>query len=102
MGLPPNAQARLASEGLATIDDFKDFKEEELKAAFRNMKTSIPGLQAVPEQLNAAGDVITATMPAVPRILPCLVSTQCALQINVASNVFHYYASIDRETASTC
>ena len=83
------------------IKDFEDFKEEELKAAFRNMRTSIPGLQAVPEQLNAAGDVIAPAMPAVPGILPCLVSARCALRLNVASNAFHYYASIERETTPT-
>ena len=101
MGLPPNVQARLSSEGLDTIEDFEDFKEEELKAAFRNMRTSIPGLQAVPEQLNAAGDVIAAAIPPVPGILPCLVSARCALCLNVASNAYHYYASIDRVTTPT-
>ena len=41
--LPPNIQGRLSSEGLDMIKDFEHFKEEELKAAFQNMRTSVPG-----------------------------------------------------------
>ena len=47
MALAHRVRNRLAQEGLAEIDDFSDFKEEQLTQAFRNIRTSIPG---APEQ----------------------------------------------------
>ena len=40
-----NAQRnRLALEGLILVDDFVNFKEDQLYQAAKNMRTSIPGL----------------------------------------------------------
>ena len=44
MGLSSRARTRLALEGLASIDDFADFKEDQLTQAFRNMRTAVPGV----------------------------------------------------------
>ena len=102
MALSANVRARLALEGLVNVDDFSDFKEEELKAAFKNMRTAIPGIpgiQAIPEQVDVNGIVIAPAIqavPPIPPILPCLVSAKCALRLKVASIAWHYYDSIDR------
>ena len=90
MGLQPNERARLANEGLATVDDFVDFKEDQLTQALKNMRTSIPGVDAV---VDAAGNVVNPAVPAVP---PILVSARCALRLKVASIAFHYYRDIGR------
>ena len=79
MALPVNVRARLSSEGLTEIDDFEDFKDDQLKDAFKNMRTSIPGLVGIPQVTNAAGNIINAAVPSVPGILPCLISARCAL-----------------------
>ena len=102
MALSANVRARLALEGLVNVDDFSDFKEEELKAAFKNMRTAIPGIpgiQAILEQVDVNGIVIAPAVqavPPIPPILPCLVSAKCALRLKVASIAWHYYDSIDR------
>ena len=97
MGLSNNAVTRLAQEGLAQINDFADFKEEQLLAAFKNMRTAIPGLPAVPEQVDAAGNTTAPAIPAVAPILPVLVSAKCAKRLIVASVAYHYYESIGRD-----
>ena len=86
MNLTAVQRARLASEGLASIEDFMDFKEDQLNDATKNMRTSIPGVPAVPDG--------AAAVPAIP---PCLISAKCSLRLKVASVAFHYYTSIDRE-----
>ena len=43
MALARRVRNRLAQEGLAEIDHFSDFKEDQLTQTFRNMRTSIPG-----------------------------------------------------------
>lgn len=91
MGLQPNERARLANEGLVTVSDFEDFKEDQLTQALKNMRTLIPGVAAV---VDAAGNKVN---PAVPAIPPILVSARCALRLKVASIAFHYYQDIGRE-----
>ncbi len=39
MALTVDQRNRLAQEGLATIDDFVDFKEDQLTDAFKNMRS---------------------------------------------------------------
>ena len=90
MGLTNAERLRLQAEGLTTINDFQDFKEDQLEQAIKNLRTAIPG---IPEVTDAAGNVVTA---AVPPILPCLISARCALRLKVASIAFHYYSDIDR------
>lgn len=67
MRLTADQRARLAQEGLASVADFSDFNEDTLNDAFKNMKHSEP---AIPEVTNAAGDVITAAVPAIRGNLP--------------------------------
>lgn len=90
MALPNEVRIRLAQEGLVTVDDFSDFKESQLIQAYKNMRTSIPGIPAV---LNPDGSVAVA---AVPAIQPCLVSARCALRLKVASIAYHYYVDVGR------
>ena len=91
MALSPSARARLAAEGLTTIEDFDDFKADQLDVAIRNLRTSIPGTAAV---LDAAGNVVVA---ALPPIMPCLIPAKCVLRLKVASLAYHYY----KDTART-
>ena len=97
MHLSAAVRARLAQEGLVSVEDFEDFKEDQLKAAYKNMRTSIPGTAAIAEQADNNGNVIVPAVPAVPAIHPCLVSAKCSLRLAIASTAFHYYVSIGRE-----
>lgn len=91
MALTNDQRVRLAAEGLATVEDFADFKEDQLTQAIRNLRTPIPGVAAV---IDAAGVIVNPAIPAIP---PCLISAKCSLRLNVASLAYHYYFSIDRE-----
>ena len=90
MALPRNTVTRLANEGLANLDDFADFKEDELQAAFKNLRTAIPGLPGVPAVLYDAGNEVTAAVPAIAPINPILISTKCSRRLLVASVVYNY------------
>ena len=63
MALTPDQRGALQREGLVTVHDFEDFKEEELKVAFKNARSGIPGtptVQAIPEVRAQDGSVIQA------------------------------------------
>lgn len=90
MGLSAAQRARLAQEGLVNIEDFDDFKSDQLTNAIKNLCTGIPGTPAV---LNPDGSVAA---PAVPAIPPCLIPARCALRLKVASIAYHYYINTDR------
>ena len=85
MALLPVVRQRFALEGLATVEDFADFKKEQLKEAIKNLRTAIPRV--------VDGGVAVADIPAIP---PCIVSAKCALRLQVASAAYHYYVSIGR------
>ena len=93
--LSATARARLAAEGLSIIDDFDDIKEDQLDVAFRNLRTSIPGIDDV---VDAAGNVVN---PGVPPVLPCLIPTKCVLCLKVASLAYHYYKNTARTPTPT-
>ena len=102
MALSGAQRTALANEGLVTEADFIDFRENELKTAFKNMRSSIPGVPGVPgipEQVNAEGNVI---VPAVPAIAPIPgyqgipVPAKSASRIIVASIAWNYYDETDR------
>ena len=97
MGLSDAIRRRLAQEGLTTVDDFADFKEEQLKDAYKNMRTAIPGVPPIPEVRDAQNNVVAAAVPGINAIPPVLVPANCALRLKVASVAFHYYVLIDRE-----
>ena len=104
MGLTPIIRARLQQEGLVTVEDFTDFKEDQLNQAYKNMRTSIPGVAGIPAvqaqmDPNNPGVILVPgvpPIPAIPAIPPVLVSARCALRLKVASIAYHYYRSIDR------
>ena len=100
MNLPPAIRMRLQQEGLTVVEDYADFKEEQLEQAYKNMRTAIPGIPAVPPVLDANGNQQVAGIPAVPPVMPALVSARCRLRLGVASIAFHYYTSIAREPTS--
>ena len=47
MALPGVQSTALASEGLVTEAEFIDFKDEELKIAFKKIMSSTPGVAGV-------------------------------------------------------
>ena len=100
MNLPQAVRARLALEGLDTVTDFVDFKEDQLNDAFKNMRTAIPGVPVIPAVLGQNNVVQVATVAAIAPIPPTLVSAKCALRLKVASVAFHYYQSIGRTITS--
>ena len=91
MALTPEQRNRLATEGLNVVDDFEDFKEDQIEQAIKNLRTPIPGIAAVTD---AVGNVVTAAVPGIP---PCLISARCALRLKVTSIAFHYYKEIGRD-----
>ena len=96
MGLTNQARVRLAGEGLATIDDFLDFKPDAITAALKNLRTSVPGIPAVVEVLDDQNNIIVPAVPAVPPVLPCIIPARCALRLKVASTAYHYYTDTSR------
>ena len=103
MNLPANVRNRLQQEGLQVVEDFYDFREDELTQAFKNMRTPIagvPGIPGLPQVM--APDGIAVAVPAVPAVPPIpgspgvIVSALCAKRLKVASIAYHYYTSIGR------
>ena len=90
MGLSSRARTRLAQEGLASIDDLADFKEDQLTQAFRNMRTAVPGVPPVTRN----NRTVSPAIEAIPLIV---VSAKCGLRLKIASRAYHYYVSIDRD-----
>ena len=90
MGLTAAQHQRLAGEGLVTIQDFKDFDEEQLDLALKNLRTSIT---AFPPTHDANGNVIA---PGVPGINPCLIPARQIMRLKVASVAFVYYTDTGR------
>ena len=99
MALSAAVRARLSLEGLAMVGDFSDFKEAQLSDAFKNIRTSIPGVPAVQEQRDPADNniILIHAVAAVPPVAPTLVSAKCGLRLKIASVAFHYYESILRD-----
>ena len=69
MSLTPAVRFRLAQEGLTIVDDFADFKEDQLDQAFKNMRTSIPAVAGIPAILDA-NNANAVLIPAVQEYLP--------------------------------
>jgi hypothetical protein len=97
MSLSATVRARLASEGLETVADFDDFKEAQLTQAYKNMRTSIPGVPGIAAVTDANGNITIPAVAPIPAIPPVLVSAKCALRLKVASHAFHYFIDIGRE-----
>ena len=72
------------------MDDFVNFKEDQLDQVAKNIRISIPSIL---EQLDANSTVVA---PAVPVVHPVLISVRCMLYLKITSIVYHYYESIER------
>ena len=78
MALSAQVRARLAMEGLATMADFSDFKEDQLTDAFKNMRTSIPGVPGIPEQRDPNDNTVILVQFHLSHLLSYLPSVDCA------------------------
>ena len=102
MNLPHSVRLRLQQEGLQVVEDFQDFRDDDLIQAFKNMRTPIPGVSGVPgvQEVLAQDDTVLVTaiapIPPTPGSPGVIVSAQCAKRLKVASLAFHYYKSIAR------
>ena len=107
MALTPEQRHALRREGLETVQDLIDFKQDELKVAFRNARTGIPGtpailaVAAVPAVVQN-GNVIQAAVPAIagvpgiPAIHPVPIPARSTMRLLIASVAFHYYRDTGR------
>ena len=80
-----NAQREaLSREGLASVTDFVDFKEDELKVAFKNARAGIPGTPMIPAipAVMQGNNVAQAAVPAVPGV-PGIPSVPLLFQQNL-------------------
>ena len=71
MGLTIVHRIALRIEGLKSVEDFRDFKENEIKMAIKNVRrgiSTVPGTPAIPEQRNVQGTITHAAIAAVPAI----------------------------------
>ncbi len=96
MGLSDVQRRRLANEGLRTIEDFFDFKADQIDQAIKNMKTSVPDVLPIPEQRDENGTIVRAGIEGIRGIPPCLVPAKCVLRLKVASIAYHYYLDTGR------
>jgi len=93
MGLSQVQYARLSAEGLATVESFLDFEEDDLDSAARNLHVAIPTIPAVMDDV----DPLLIAFPPVPAIPACTMPANCLKRLNIASVAYHYYISIGRE-----
>ena len=84
MALSVVSRDQLRHEGFESIKNFADFKDDQLHQAIKNMRTSIPDVDAV------LGALDIVVVPGVSPIPPCIVSAKCALRLKDASLAFHY------------
>ena len=72
-----NIQRRaLAIEGLTIIDDFEDFKSEELYIAFKNVRSGIPGtprVEPIAAVLNASDNITVLAVLPIPALAGVLI-----------------------------
>ena len=73
----------IGQEGLESIEDSANFKDDQIYQANKNMWTSIPGVAEV------IGALYIIVVPGVAPIPPCIVSEKCALRLKVTSLAFH-------------
>ena len=103
MALTAVQRLAMSGEGLSNVNDFADFKKEELKIAIKNVRTgipAIPGTPAIAAQIDAQGAIIQAAVPAVPGvpgIPPVLIPAKSISRLQIASIAYHYYIDTGRE-----
>ena len=100
MALSDAARQRLALEGLTTVEDFDDFKKDQINEALKNMRVAIPGIPGIPGAaaiLNQDGTIqvpAIAAIPHIPAVPPMLISAKCSLRLKAASAIYHFYISV--------
>ena len=97
---------KLYQEGLASVADFIDFKEDELKAAFKNARTGIPGTPMIPAipAVMQGNNVAQAAVPAIagiPRIPSVPIPARSITHLLIASVAYHYYVDTGRAVTNT-
>lgn len=96
MSLTAEERTSLSHEGLETISDFLDFKDDELTQAFKNMRISVPPVAGVDAVVDAEGEVVSPAIPSFPGKRPVALSTKCMKRLKIASKAYNYYNSIGR------
>ena len=96
MGLSQVQRAWLAAEGLVDIDDFADFKPDQIAHAIKNLRTAVPGVPGMAAILGANGAVAVPAVQPIPGIPACIIPARCSLRLKVASIAYHYYMDTAR------
>jgi len=96
MDLTITARRRLGNAGLVFISDFIDFKTNELKGAFKNIRTTVPAQQVIRAVVDGNGDEVFAAIPPVPADVGIILSAKWNRRLKVALTAFHHYTSIVR------
>ena len=96
MGLSDAERRALSNEGLEVIADFADFREDQLKQAFKNIRTATNPIPGVAEVLDTDGTVLYPAIPPIPAIPGVRLPAKCMLRLQVATTAFEYYFSIQR------
>ena len=97
MGLTLDQHTALASEGLVSEADFIDFKADELKTIFKNMRSSppeVPVMAGTPEIRDADNNVIAAAIPGVapiPGVCATPIPGKCVSRLLISSIAWNYY-----------
>eukprot|EP00957_Ditylum_brightwellii_P065046 4934002-Ditylum_brightwellii.AAC.1 len=78
MGLSTTQLQALSQEGLATKEVFVIFNEDQLKVAFKNAHSGIPGQPAIAAVANAAGDETQSAVFAIPGVPAVPIPATCA------------------------
>ena len=104
MGLSNAQHEALANKGLVVEEDFADFKESELKVAFKNVRSGVhgvPGVFAVPQQVGVNNVVIQPAIvgvPAIPGVQRTPIPAKSTSGLLIASCVWNYYTETGRVT----
>ena len=91
MSLSSQVRKRLAAEGLEFVADLVDFKAEQLKEFFKNIRSAIPGAPCVPQVMDAQGRVQFPAIQLIPPTQGVNISAKCYHRLKIASVAFHYY-----------
>ncbi len=88
MAIPRRTVAQLAVEGIATVEDLAEFRDDDFKQLLSNLRSppAVPGVLAA----GAAGPA-----PLVP-VQPFTLGAKSVRRMKVAANAARYYAAIDR------
>lgn len=96
MGLSQGQRARLAAEGLVDVDDFADFKPDQISHAIKNLRTAVPGVPGMAAIMDGNGNVAVQAVQPIPGIPACVIPARCSLRLKVASIAYHYYMDTAR------